>query len=720
MQGLIDRVRNRAGQIEIAMPFMRNGATRFCAAFFGLWSFWAVILCSGGPCPREVIASEGQGGVAVSSCGYEGGGRFTAVAVDPRDPAVVFVGSDVAGVFKSTDGGKNFYLSGKGLEGFSVVDIVLYPRDPRRIFLLTADGLYGSRDRGESWRKESSIVRYESRQFGSGLMVFSKDVLWVAADRSGVFQVRFDSSPWSAVPVPGLEKVKVYSLANYRDVVYAGTERGVFRLTDGGWQTCSEGLPADHREVTDIVAHPQGRLYLDEKSSGPYLWNEDLRKWEGRGLEPRQVLLDRPGAYKALAVHPQNPDIVFLATHPEVWPHLLYKSSDAGKTWKKISSFQLAPEAAENYARGLTGVEEIAFSPSDPRNVLLTDWSNVWQSRDEGEDWSQLHRGLQNTVVNAVRIHPFDTQKIFLAVADNGLLVSVDGGRNWKRKMSGVLDGNAQAVEISRRAPSRMYLLMNPWKRKDRVFVYRSSNGGESWEDIGFPVPSTPLPRLGFVDGQATGLVVDPASDEVLYAATNGYGIFKTSDGGKSWQAINRGIMTPYIKGPNAILVHPGNSQVLYVSTQQGGVYKTTDGGGNWTAVSRMYPFTFGMAMDPSNPSRLFAARPGKKIILSEDEGRTWKEVRLPGGNPAHIASYAVAVHPLNPKLVVVGTLAYEKAADGVYVSEDGGNAFRKMPLDLPEINVLDVEVVKSREFRFFAGFNGIGAYRLEMRGVGE
>ncbi len=702
------------------MLVMRDCGLRFCAVFFVFCWLWAWALPPDAGFPGTVQASEFPNGVVVSPCNYEGGGRFTSIALSPLDPRTVFVGSDVAGVFRSTDGGRTFQLKGKGLEGFSVADIAIHPENPRRIFILTSDGLYDSRDQGDSWQKENSAVRYESRQFGSRLMVFSKDGLWVAADRNGVFRVSFDASPWSAVSVPGLEKIKVYALANDRGVVVAGTEQGVFRFQDGRWQAFNDGLPDDHREVTDIVAHAEGRIYLVEKSTGPYVRDEGRKRWEARGLAPVQIMNDHPGAYKALAVHPRNPDILLFSTHPEVWPHLLYKSNDAGKSWKRVSSFQLVPEAAENFAGTLTGVEEIAFSPADPREVFLTDWSNVWRSGDEGEYWAQVHAGLQNTVVNAIRVHPADPRKIYLSVADNGLIVSRDGGHSWKRKMSGVPDGNAQAVEISRRDPERMYLLVNPWKGKGRVFVYKSSNGGETWEDAGFPLPTAVLPGLGFVDGLATNLVLDPGSDEVVYVGTNGYGIFKTVDGGKTWQAVNRGITTPFIKGPNAILIHPHDSRVLYASTLQGGVYKTSDGGGNWTAVSRGYPFTFGMAMDPSNPSRLFAGRPEKKIIVSEDGGKIWKEIRLPGGNPAHIASYAVAVHPSNPRLVVVGTTAYEKAADGVYVSRDGGSVFEKLPLDLPEINVLAVEIPGSREFGFFLGFNGIGAYRCEMPGMGK
>jgi len=95
---------------------MCNQAKRFPTVVLLFCSF-LIILCSlKSACLRRAEASERQEQVVVSPLGYEGGGRFTAIAISPRDPRVLFVGSDVAGVFKSTDGGETFHLRGKGLE----------------------------------------------------------------------------------------------------------------------------------------------------------------------------------------------------------------------------------------------------------------------------------------------------------------------------------------------------------------------------------------------------------------------------------------------------------------------------------------------------------------------------------------------------------------------------------------------------------------------------
>ena len=134
---------------------MRYRVKRFPTVVLVICSFLIILSSLKSACLRRAEASGREDGVVVSPLGYEGGGRFTAIAIDPGDPRVLFVGSDVAGVFKSADGGETFHLKGKGLEGFSVADIAIHPDDPGRVLLLTQDGLYASRDQGESWQKRA-------------------------------------------------------------------------------------------------------------------------------------------------------------------------------------------------------------------------------------------------------------------------------------------------------------------------------------------------------------------------------------------------------------------------------------------------------------------------------------------------------------------------------------------------------------------------------------
>ncbi|HOV88267.1 MAG TPA: hypothetical protein PLM79_18065, partial [Syntrophobacteraceae bacterium] len=412
------------------------------------------------------------------------------------------------------------------------------------------------------------------------------------------------------------------------------------------------------------------------------------------------------------AVHPTDPKVLLAATHPEQWPHMLFESRDGGRSWKLLQEFNLSPTAPSNWARTLNGPEKIVFSPGGDR-VYLADWWNLWERSGEEGPWTQLHHGLQNSVVNDIRVDPRDPRRWLVCAADSGVMVSQDAGKTWTRKMNGVADGHAQALDFSRRDPRKMFLVTNPWSKKGRIHVYRTADGGETWQDVGFPMPSNPLASLGFADGSASGVAADPVRDEVAYVTTNGYGIFKTVNGGKTWDAVNEGLATPYVKGPRSLLIHPKTPDVLWVSTQKGGVYKSVNGAKSWRLVSPQGPFCFGMAVDPSNPSRVLAACAEKKVLLSEDEGNSWTEILLPGERPSHVAAYSLAFHPESPGCVFAGTLAYDlKAAHGLFHSRDGGRSFRPCALPLPPVNLNVLEAIPGLGCPVLLGFNGIGIYQ--------
>jgi hypothetical protein len=156
---------------------------------------------------------------------------------------------------------------------------------------------------------------------------------------------------------------------------------------------------------------------------------------------------------------------------------------------------------------------------------------------------------------------------------------------------------------------------------------------------------------------------------------------------------------------------------VLFAGTLKGGIYKSLDGGGTWRALKTHTPFTFGMALDPTNPDRIFAACAEKQVIVSEDAGETWRVVNLPGDRPPHVAAYVIAVPPQCPEMVVVGTLAYDqRAAEGLFISEDGGTSFRHYSMQLPMVNLLALETPAGAECKILLGHNGIGLHEAQLK----
>jgi photosystem II stability/assembly factor-like uncharacterized protein len=644
--------------------------------------------------------------------GYGGGGRFTAVAIDPSNPKTVYVGSDVAGIYRSRDGGNHFELIGKGLEGFSVADIAINPEAPHQVVALTDDGLYYSINQGDGWIRISGEIRYPSRFFGSKLLFFTRKSLWIGTDTKGIFKLPLNNLKASPQPVQGLERFKVNGLTVYDGYLYAGTSRGVYRLEEKNWNPQLRGLLQDSAEIIDIAAS-RNSLYMIEKQSGLFRWSPTALAWESRPVS----LQPKPKGYKSLLVHPDNPELVFIGSHPENWPHLLFKSQDGGSTWKSVLSFQVDPEAPSNWTNTLSGVEEMAFVPGTPQSLFMTDWWNLWQTADDGDHWYQKHRGLQNTVINDLKIHPRNPKTLYLCAADNGLMISEDSGKHWRRAMNGVADGHAQEIEISRNDPSRMVLLMNPWGKKGKIHLYESRNAGETWKDIGFSVSGEALPKRGYVDGLATNVELDPLSDETIYVGTNGYGVYKTVNAGKNWSPMNQGLTTPYIKGPGALQLHPRLPGVLFASTQTGGIYKSINGASSWQRVTTGGErFTFGMAIDPSTQSRILAGCGGNTLLISNDEGKSWQEIHLPVTASPQMAVYSMAFHPQRPGVVLAGTIRYDtRATEGLFISTDSAKTFRQVPMDIPKVNMNVITLATGEPAAGYIGFNGTGIFRIVL-----
>jgi photosystem II stability/assembly factor-like uncharacterized protein len=643
--------------------------------------------------------------------GYGGGGRFTAIAIDPSNTGTIFVGSDVAGVFRSRDGGKHFDICGNGLGSFSVADIRVNPFDTRQVFVLTDDGLYQSVNQGDTWTRLSNKIKYPSRFFGSCLLLISRKSLWIASDEAGIFQIPLDDISSLPLNIQGPERSKINAIAVCDGYLYAGTSIGVFRLEQQRWKLQNEGFSQKTVEITDIASSGSS-LFVAEKHLGLLRWNNITRVWESRPISGWRP----PKGYKSIAVHPENPDLIFIGSHPETWPHLLYKTQDGGKTWKSALSFQVDPNAPPNWTSALSAIERIAIVPGTTDTLFLADWWNVWKSSNAGENWIQTHHGLQNTVINDLKIHPRNPKILYLCTADNGLMISEDSGKHWHRAMNGVADGHAQEIEISNSDPSRMVLLMNPWNKKGKVYVYESRNAGATWRDIGFSVPVATLPHLNYVDGLSTNVELDPHSDSTVYVGTNGYGIYKTINGGNDWTQMNRGLNTPFIKGSGALLVHPRFPSILFASTQAGGVYKSTDGASSWQQVTTGNRFTFGMAIDPSMPSRIAVGCAGNMLLLTHDEGKSWQEIMLPVPSSPQMAVYCVAFHSQRPGLVLAGTIRYDVfVGEGLFISTDSAKSFMQVKMDLPRVNINSVTMAEGQPTTGYVGFNGTGLFRIEI-----
>jgi photosystem II stability/assembly factor-like uncharacterized protein len=219
----------------------------------------------------------------------------------------------------------------------------------------------------------------------------------------------------------------------------------------------------------------------------------------------------------------------------------------------------------------------------------------------------------------------------------NGLYQSSDGGRTWQ---STTLAGQ-DAMNLGRAEAGVT------WTAGHNVLA-KSTDGGQTWEDV----RPDGLPHLDI-----HGFAVDPRDQRTLWAALAGQGLYRSTDGGASFELVTREVGA----GVMALAVTP-DPRILAGDMQQG-LFASTDGGRTWKPT--LQAGLMGLAVNPKQPERIIATGPG--ILLSTDGGRNWDQVL-----PVEQGAGPVAWAPSKPRVGYV--VGFDKA---LYRTDDGGATWR-------------------------------------------
>src|SRR5512140_3314472 len=235
-------------------------------------------------------------------------------------------------------------------------------------------------------------------------------------------------------------------------------------------------------------------------------------------------------------------------------------------------------------------------------------------------------------------------------------------GDNNSLLQLGLNGGSITVFSASPSAPSRMYA--GSWGGG----VFRSDDGGLTWQGAGSGLGSLYIQSLA----------VDPQNADVVYAGTYTYGIYRSRDGGRSWNAASAGLNASAI--PYDIVVDPKSPNNVYAGTRSpgsnppwgGGVYKSTNQGDNWTRQNNglAEDWVYSLAIDPANPATLYAAMHTQGIARSTDGARSWRSINT---GLDDLSGRAVAVDPTNPQTLYFGTWHYGE----VFKSTNGGASWQ-------------------------------------------
>ena len=282
----------------------------------------------------------------------------------------------------------------------------------------------------------------------------------------------------------------------------------------------------------------------------------------------------------------------------------------------------------------------------------------------------------------------------YMGAVDGGVWKSTDYGVRWRNITDGKWSSASDSVGAIAVAPSNARVIYvgtgETDIRNDMVTgdgIFKSVDGGKTWKYAGLRATRT-----------TSAIVIDPHDPNVVYAASMGHvfvadpdrGVFKSTDGGKTWHKI---LFVDDKTGAIGLVMDPGNPEVLYAAMWQAqrtpwslvdggpgsGLYKSTDGGAHWKNISRNPGLPrgvlgrIGVGVAASDPNIVYAVvqAKGGGVFRSADGGATWRRVN-DNWNLRQRGFYytCVYVDPTDPQTIYVPNV------DGVWVSHDGGKAF--------------------------------------------
>jgi photosystem II stability/assembly factor-like uncharacterized protein len=615
-----------------------------------------------------LLAALWLGGIGISSASAElvaerpfspAGLVIYLLAADPSAPGTVYL-SVASGLFKSTDGGRTWSWSGRGLGRQGAGALAFDPSRPGTLYLLSSDDsadLFGSTDGGASWQRLGAPERNENNSIGRELAIDGSGTIYAA-----IGHVLFATSDRGKTWVPLRDfQAPIQSLAV--SPVSPGTLYVTNSSVGGGVSIpgqlhASEDGGRTWREIGGEAIPPEfgprvgfGTVFLAVAATRPEtlyagVVGRGVYRSTDRGGSWRRLALAPPGEYlhlSALAVDRADPATVYAAIDGTVSassraPGRVAVSHDQGETWRNRDGLSIYFGAAGHLVVDSTGAlfaastsgalevstekqpwrslirrqdggsfpwkGEVRFRPGAPSTVCTLLAGQLWKSADGGQSWTAYAAAPGSPFLNDVAFDAADPNLLY-AAAETGVFRSGDGGESWTR----LHQTAAKALVLPR--PGTLVA--------GGCGIARSTDGGKTWKEV------LPCEKASAYQGrEVEKLRIHPAApDEILATFLGSFvrgvrsrSVYRSRDGGATWELV---------AGASLVAHDSRDPRTLYAAKGTD-LAKSTDGGETWTTVG---PFgetgePSDLVVDPARPEILYGVTTWG-VARSRDAGRTWE-----------------------------------------------------------------------------------------------
>jgi photosystem II stability/assembly factor-like uncharacterized protein len=706
--------------------------------------------------PRDPMSSPTFNGLRFRSLGPAfTSGRVIGFAVDPNNSARYFVAAASGGVWKTINNGNTWTPVFDREGSYSIGSIALDPKNPLTVWVGTGEnnsqrsvsygnGLYRSDDGGKTWKNvglknSEHIGRIAIDPKDSNIVyVAAQGPLWGPGGDRGLFKTTDNGKTWknilnisentgvTDVVIDPQNPETIYAASYQRrrhmwTLIDGGPESAIYKSTDAGvtWNKVRAGLPTTEMGRIGLAISPvdsnvvYATVEAGDRKGGIFRSNDRGGSWEKRNEFDAGAMY-----YAHIVADPKEVDRIY------VMNVFLMVSDDGGRTLRRLGE---RSKHVDNH--------DIWIDPNNTEHYLVGCDGGVYESHDRGANWFFKSNLPVTQFYDITTDNGTPFYNVYGGAQDNFAF----GGPARTRSVSGIVNsdwfvtqgGDGFRSQVDPEDPNTIYAEL-----QHGVLVRFDKRTGER---MGIQ------PQIGHNEDPLrwnwdSPFIISPHSHTRLYFAADK--LFRSDDRGDSWKVVSgqlsRGLdrdklpvmgkvwsmdavaknqSTAFFGNASALAESPKKEGLIYVGTDDGLIQITEDGGQNWRRVQKLpevpeLAYVSRIVASNHDANTVYVAFENHQnadfkpyLFKSTDAGRTWTSIKsnLPANGPV----WSIAEDHVNPNLLFVGN------EFGLFFSIDGGQKWIQLKGGLPTIQVRDL-AIQRRESDLVLGTFGRGIYILD------